>query len=137
MDEHSGIRVLIVDDNQDLARAMAMVLRHNGYDTAVAFNGHQAIEEAGSFRPTVVILDIGLPDRNGFDVARTLRKDVGLDRATIIAASAWERDTMTSPENAEVIDDYIVKPINLSGLLKTLDRSSDDDQLGRGATSER
>jgi PleD family two-component response regulator len=69
----SGCRVLVVDDNQDSAD-MGMLLRLKGNDVRTAHDGLEAVEVAGTFRPELVLLDIGLPKLNGYDVARQIRQ---------------------------------------------------------------
>ena len=74
-------RILIVDDNADLADAISTVLDDLWIDTTTAYSGRHALEKTRrEFRPEVVLLDIGLPDMDGYEVAATIRKDCGLER---------------------------------------------------------
>ena len=67
------LRVLVVDDNADSARTLAWVIELEGYEVSVCLNGPQAVEMAHSFRPHVVLLDIGMPGMNGYEVCKALR----------------------------------------------------------------
>jgi CheY-like chemotaxis protein len=78
-------RVLVVDDNLDSVHSMAMLLRMMGHEVEFAINGFAAIDVARTFRPDIVLLDIGLPDFKGDNVARQLRWEPGLDKTRFIA----------------------------------------------------
>ncbi len=81
-------RVLVVDDNTDTADSLAMVLRLEGHTVGTAYGARQALDQAEAFRPDVVLLDIGLPDMDGFEVARRLRSMHGFARGHPYAADA-------------------------------------------------
>src|SRR5690606_28548101 len=82
-------RILVVDDNRDSADSLAMLLRARGSDIRVAYDGHRAIEEAQAFIPDLVLLDIGLPDMSGYEVARRLRQDARLRHIVLVAQTGW------------------------------------------------
>ena len=71
-------RILIVDDNADLAEAMSMVLSLSGFQTTTAYSGRLALEKARTFHPEIVLLDVGLPDIDGGQVASTIREELGM-----------------------------------------------------------
>src|SRR5688572_8078488 len=71
----AGRRILLVDDNRDAADSLALLLGLEGHDVRVAYAGRPAIEVAHEFRPEIAVLDLGLPDLSGYDVARLLRQD--------------------------------------------------------------
>ena len=75
-------RILVIDDNADLAEALATVLTICGFDTTTAYSGRLALEKARTFQPEVILLDIGLPDIDGYEVAATLRRDCSLEAAS-------------------------------------------------------
>src|SRR5207247_2708625 len=71
-------RVLVVDDNDSSAQSMALILKLEGYDVRIAYDGEAALETVRSFRPEVILMDIGLPGIDGHEVARRLRQDPDL-----------------------------------------------------------
>ena len=84
-------RILIVDDNKDLAGSLARLLRILGHDVEVVFEGRKGIVTARTYRPRVVLLDIGLPNLDGYHVARTLRQE-GFNDTMIIALSGYGQE---------------------------------------------
>jgi CheY-like chemotaxis protein len=105
-----GRRVLVVDDNDDSADTLAMMLRLEGHETAVAYNGAEAVRLAESFRPEVVILDIGLPILTGHHVAKLIRAQPWGRDMVLIALTGWGQgeDRRKSAETG--IDVHLVKP---------------------------
>src|SRR5690349_6172260 len=82
-------RILIVDDNQDAADSLAMLLGLDGHEVHVSYTGRAAIDAVRDFHPSTVVLDLGLPDLNGFEVARRLRSDQSLGHIRLIALTGW------------------------------------------------
>ena len=116
-------RMLVVDDNRDGADLMAVLLRLQGHEVEVAHDGYRALEIAARFEPEVVLLDIGLPGMNGYDVAKQLRQ-MKLARAQcLIAMTGYgsEEDRQRTEEAG--FDHHIVKPIEPAELNKLLARS--------------
>jgi PAS domain S-box-containing protein len=120
-------RILVVDDNKDSARSLAMLLETLGHKTRTAYDGVEAFNEADSFRPDVVLLDLGLPKINGYDTCRQIRQqDWGKDM-TIIALTGWGKseDRLKSQETG--FDAHLVKPVELNvlrALLAKLERTA-------------
>jgi two-component system CheB/CheR fusion protein len=112
--------VLIVDDNADAAAGLARLLRASGYAAVVAADGPAALAAAASDRPGCVLLDIGLPGMDGYDVARRLRDDAGLTDALIVAVSGYAPDPNRA--TAAGINHHLVKPLDLDALLALLAR---------------
>src|SRR5260370_39294159 len=83
------VRILIADDNRDAADTMGMLLELGGHEVIVAHSGNQALELGRQRRPAVVILDIGMPDMNGYEVARTARNEDWGKSAYMIALTGW------------------------------------------------
>ena len=108
-------RVLVVDDEDSITDLVATALRYVGFEVAVAANGRQALERAASFRPELVVLDVMLPDLDGFEVVRRLRSD-GL-RVPIVFLTA--RDATEDKVAGLTIggDDYVTKPFSLEELV--------------------
>ena len=86
------LRVLVVEDNDDIARLMTLLLQHNGFDVRTLFDGHPVLATARTFRPHFILLDIGLPGLDGYQVAKQLRGDSDLNDMVIIAVSAYSPD---------------------------------------------
>src|SRR5437868_333518 len=105
-------RILIVDDNVDTARTFYVALRGEGYDAQFAVNGYSAIEAARRFRPEVVLLDMGLPDFDGCELARLLRREPGLESMRIVAVSGRSRDQDREQALQAGCDEYLVKPVD-------------------------
>jgi DNA-binding response OmpR family regulator len=103
-------RVLVVDDNFDTARNFYVTLRSAGHEAEFAVNGYGALEAAHRLRPDVVLLDIGLPDFDGCDLARVLRRVPGMERVRILAVSGRGRAEDRHRALQAGCDDYILKP---------------------------
>ena len=117
-------RMLIVDDNEDSARSMAMLQSRRNYETRTAFTGPAAVAAAAEFAPEVVLLDIGLPGMDGFEVARRLRAMPALAGAILVAMSGYGSDEDRAEARDAGFDEYLVKPVDL-GLLRERLRSRD------------
>jgi CheY-like chemotaxis protein len=114
-------KVLIADDNTDAAESLAEVLSMMGDDVCTANDGLDAIAKAEFFRPDVVLLDIGMPNLNGYDACRRLREQSWGSGLTIVAITGWgqEEDRRRSKEAG--FDRHLVKPIAARNLVKVLD----------------
>jgi CheY-like chemotaxis protein len=112
----SPVRVLVVDDNVDAAEMLAELTALWGCEARVAHDGLAAIEAAISYRPEVVLLDIGLPRMDGYEVARRLRAHDGLRGALIVAVTGYglEEDRRRSREAN--FDYHLTKPVDPEGL---------------------
>ncbi|HXT04534.1 MAG TPA: ATP-binding protein, partial [Casimicrobiaceae bacterium] len=113
-------RILIVDDNRDSADSMATMLNLNGHEIETAVDGLAALDAAGSFRPDVILLDIGLPKLNGYDVVRRIRAEPWGKRIVLIAVTGWGRDEDRERSREAGFDHHLVKPVNLAALTKLL-----------------
>jgi len=120
--QHCPQRVLVVDDNQDSAESLGMLLRLRGNEVRTAYDGLAALEAARAFHPEVVVLDIGLPGMNGYDVARQMRKMPEVQGALLIAQTGWgqEEDRRRSEEVG--FDAHLVKPVDAAALQDLLSR---------------
>ena len=113
-------RVLVVDDNQDLALSSAWLLEHLGHEVEMAFDGLQALEVARAFRPDVALLDVGLPGINGYELARRLRAEFG-QGMLLIMITAYAQDNPRRETYDAVFDHYFMKPVDfevIAGLLR-------------------
>lgn len=113
-------RVLVIDDNYDVAVTLAALVRHSGHDVRTAHDGPSAIDLARSYTPDLVLIDIGLPGMDGYEVARRLRQEVGLAHAMLAALTGFgqEEDRRRSEEAG--FDQHLVKPIRTETLLHLL-----------------
>ena len=106
----------MVDDNKDSAYSLAMLLRVNGNHIRTAHDGLEAVEVAEIFQPEVVLLDIGLPKLNGYDVARRIRQQPWGQSATLVALTGWGRDEDRRLSQEAGFNFHIVKPVDLAAL---------------------
>jgi CheY-like chemotaxis protein/two-component sensor histidine kinase len=109
-------RVLVVDDNRDSAESMGMLLRLLGADVRIVYSGAEALETVSAFRPTVVLLDIGMPDLDGYEVARRIRQRAeGLD-VTLIALTGWGQEEDRRRSRSAGFDYHLIKPADMNAL---------------------
>jgi CheY-like chemotaxis protein len=114
-------RVLVVDDNVDAAATLDLLLRSLGHETRVAHDGMKALEIAHQFRPEVILLDIGMPGLDGYEVARRLRAMNHGTSFRIVAVTGWGQDADRSKAKEAGFDLHLVKPVDLGVLSKVLD----------------
>lgn len=112
----SGSRILIVDDNRDAADSLGLLLGLDGHDVRVAYAGRQALETAKDFLPDVAILDLGLPDLSGYDVARLMRQDPLLEQVSLIALTGWGQEEHKQRARDAGFDFHLTKPVDLDRL---------------------
>jgi two-component system CheB/CheR fusion protein len=114
------VRLLIVDDNVDMAATLSVLLNLEGHDVRVAHDGAEALALADAFKPEVVLLDIGLPGMDGYEVARKLRGRPGLALRFLIALTGHGRDEDIQRSLQAGFDRHLVKPIDPPALRKIL-----------------
>jgi CheY-like chemotaxis protein len=107
-------RVLVVDDNQDLAISSSRLLQLLGHEVAVAFDGLRALEVARAFRPDVALLDVGLPGINGYELARRFRAEFGPEVLLIIIITAYARDNDRRQAYEAYFDHHLTKPADFA-----------------------
>ena len=113
-------RVLVVDDNEDAAATLTMLLELSGHDTRNAHDGLQALAIAREFEPQVGLLDIGLPLIDGHELARRLRRMPGGERMVLVALSGWGQAPDREASAAAGFDAHLVKPVDPQVLLDRL-----------------
>ncbi len=125
------IRILVVDDNVDLTLGLCKLISHLGHVVETANDGPAAIEMARAFHPEAVLLDIGLPGMDGYEVASRLRSQEGMSSLILVAISGYgqEEDQRRSLEAG--FDFHLVKPIDLRRVAS--DSGSDQSGLATGA----
>jgi len=116
----SARRVLIVDDSEDGAESLAMLLQLGGHETHLAHDGIEAIEAAARVRPDVVLLDIGLPRLNGYEVCRRLRQESWGKDLILVALTGWGQEEDRHRSREAGFDAHLVKPVDHDALLKLL-----------------
>lgn len=112
-------RILVVDDNMDAAVSLSRLLATLGHEVQVARDGPSAVYLARSMRPDVVLLDIGLPGADGFQVAQMLRREAGMASARIIAVTGGGREDDRQRSQESGFDHYLLKPVDI-GFLESL-----------------
>ena len=115
MTESAGARVLVVDDEADIRDALEVGLGHAGYDVRCASSGEQAVQVVGSWRPDVVLLDLGLPGISGFEVLERVRRRSDRSAVVVVSVMPDESDKVRALEMGA--DDYVVKPFGMPELL--------------------
>ena len=117
-------RVLVVDDNVDLARGLARLLQIHGHDVRVAYDGPTGLDEAKNSKPDIVLLDIGLPGMDGYQLAAQLRRDESIKDVTLIAISGYGQEEDLRLAREAGFDHHLVKPIVSDDLIKLLKESA-------------
>lgn len=115
-------RILVVDDNVDSAISMAMLLRMSGNETRIAHDGEAALQMADSFKPDLVLLDIGLPKLDGYEVARRIRSQPWGAGMQLVAVTGWGQDEDRRNSAQAGFDQHMVKPVDLETLEKLMAR---------------
>jgi len=114
------LRILIVDDNVDSAESLATLLGMEGHETRTANDGLAAIEAAESLQPDVMLLDIGLPRLDGYDVCRRIRGLAWGKHVTIVAVTGWGHGDDREKSRAAGFDGHLVKPVRYDALTELL-----------------
>lgn len=120
-------RILVVDDNLDSALSLAMMLSIMGHETRTAHDGESAVATAESFLPEVVLLDIGLPKLNGYEVAQRIREQEWGTSMFLIAVTGWGQEEDRQRSSEVGLNVHMVKPVEPSALEKLLASLSQDD----------
>jgi PAS domain S-box-containing protein len=111
-----GRRILVADDNQDAADSLAMILELGGHDVRVVHDGRAALSVAQSFRPDTALLDIGMPNLNGYEVAQALRQEQWGSGITLIALTGWGQESDRQKAIEAGFDRHLTKPIDPDAL---------------------
>jgi CheY-like chemotaxis protein len=115
-----GIAALVVDDNHDAGDSLGQVLTLLGAEVRVARDGREALEMFAAFQPRVVLLDIGMPEMNGYDVARAIRTRFPRSPATLVALTGWGQEGDRRRAREAGFDHHLVKPAELTVLQELL-----------------
>jgi signal transduction histidine kinase len=105
-------RILLADDNRDAAESLAMLLEMAGHEVRVAHNGKAALSLAQVFRPNTALLDIGMPDMTGYEVAESLRKEPWAAKLVLIALTGWGQESDRRRAHEAGFDHHLIKPVD-------------------------
>jgi len=111
-----SLKILIIDDNRDLAEIICELIGFLGYETESAHNGTDGIAKARELQPDVIICDIGLPDMSGYEVAKMIRKDDEFKDTFLIALSGYAQPEDIEKSKAAGFDRHLAKPVSLETL---------------------
>jgi PAS domain S-box-containing protein len=111
-----GSRVLIVDDNRDSAESLGALLRLLGNEVRLAHDGRSAVEAVRAYKPAAVLLDIGMPGMDGYEVARTLRGEPDLQEVLLVALTGWGQEDDRRRSREAGFDHHLVKPVDMIAL---------------------
>jgi CheY-like chemotaxis protein len=121
-------RILVVDDNRDAANSLATLLQITGHETFTAYDGTTALAMIEQRRPDVVLLDIGLPRLNGYEVCRRVRALPWGDSLTLIALTGWGQEDDRRKSHDAGFDGHLVKPVEFPALMSLLDSLTAEKQ---------
>jgi PAS domain S-box-containing protein len=134
----SNHRILIVDDNRDAADSLSPLLRALGAEVTVAYDGTSALDLLATCFPSVILLDLGMPGLNGYEVAKQIRKDHRFRNSTLIALTGWGQGEDRLRAQQAGFDHHLVKPVDLDALqtlLSSLERESEPLRTQSAASS--
>jgi two-component system CheB/CheR fusion protein len=113
-------RVLVVDDNVDAAESMAMLVRLWGHEVRLAHTGPEALDVAGAYQPEIVVLDIGLPGMNGYEVARQLRQQPRFQQTLLVALTGYGQEDDRRRSTEAGFNHHLTKPVEPDTLAELL-----------------
>jgi CheY-like chemotaxis protein len=116
----SSKRILVTDDNKDAADSVATLLRMSGHEVETAYDGLEARQKAEVYKPDIMLLDIGLPGMNGYDVCRSIRQKPWGQAIRIVAVTGWGQDQDRRNAREAGFDDHLVKPVDPKSLRETI-----------------
>jgi CheY-like chemotaxis protein len=116
----SARKILVVDDNVDAAMSLAQLLELDGHESQAVYGALEALAFVPQFRPDIVLLDIGLPEMNGYEVAQRLRQMPGLAPIKLIALTGYGRSDDKARAYAAGFDAHLAKPVDLTALERML-----------------
>ena len=124
----SGLRVLVVDDNPDQATMLAVLVQSWGHAVEIAHTAAEAMRVADAYRPRVVLLDLGLPDRHGYDLADDLRRQARDRKLYFIVVTGWAQIADQLRSTASGIRHHLMKPVNRAMLRELLAAYADTNE---------
>jgi CheY-like chemotaxis protein len=129
-------RLLVVDDNVDSARSMALLLQAFGHDATTAHGGQEALDAAESNPPDAIVLDLGMPGLDGYEVARRLRERPWGKDLLLIALTGWGQQEARERSKTAGFDAHLVKPVEIDALLRVLQRPAQGGSVASAAQAQ-
>jgi CheY-like chemotaxis protein len=120
--DESRLRILVVDDDEDLAHLLAKVLVTRNYEVRTARDSLSAIRTAIEFSPDVALMDIGLPMMDGYELARELRKLLPTGSCRLIALTGYSEEGEKEKARDAGFEEHLLKPVNLATLRKAIEK---------------
>ena len=114
------LRVLVVDDNRDEVLTLMEIVRDEGHEARGVYGGRDVLDAVREFEPDVVLLDIGLPDRNGYDVARKIVQRYEDKRPRLVAVTGWKKSSDRMLAQMAGFDHHIAKPYDATEIIAVL-----------------
>jgi PAS domain S-box-containing protein len=128
-----AVRILIVDDNVDAADSLALILQASGQETRTVYDGATALRMVDSFQPHLILLDIGMPQMNGYDVARAIRSSAAGDAPVLAAVTGWGQEADKLRAREAGFDRHFTKPIDESSLMGLIGEAAERRVRHKGA----
>jgi CheY-like chemotaxis protein len=122
--QSASYRVLVVDDNRDSANTLSMLLRMLGQEVKTAYDGLEAVQCADTFRPDLILMDVGMPRLNGYEATREIRRFTWGKNIRIVVLSGWGQEADRQLSQEAGCDDHLVKPVSLQDLQSVLNSLS-------------
>jgi CheY-like chemotaxis protein len=119
--EPGGKRILVVDDNPDAAEGLALGLKLRGYVVRVAYDGPSALDAVQDFQPAVALLDIGLPEMDGYELAEKLRALPGLEALRCVAVTGFGQESDRARSRAAGFHAHLVKPADFDSIIRAIE----------------
>jgi len=121
-----GARILVVDDDPDMVEATTIILKSKGYDVSAAFGGIEGLEKAKAERPALIVLDVMMPDKDGYEVCKELKADPALCDIPVLLLTAVVSHISTTRYSHRMgmeteADDYVDKPVEPAELVKRIE----------------
>ena len=116
-------RLLVVDDNVDAAQTLGAILELGGHEVRVAYSGSEGLRIASEWRPEVGVLDIGIPDMDGYELCRAIREQSADRQPMLIACTGWGQQEDVQRAHQAGFDHHLVKPVDPDAVLRLLEHA--------------
>ena len=113
-------RILVADDNSDAASSLGMLLEMMGHEVCIVHDGVEAVEKATTFGPDIILLDLGMPQLNGYEACSRIREQPSNKGTLIVALTGWTQDDKKQRSQQAGFDFHLIKPVELPALEKLL-----------------